>query len=60
MNRDTVQDLVCGMRFLREDARAATVWEGVTYYFCCGGCRGTFEADPGRYTRPREEQKDER
>ncbi|MEZ5417227.1 MAG: YHS domain-containing protein [Vicinamibacterales bacterium] len=23
--------------------------DGVTYYFCCGGCRTRFLADPARY-----------
>jgi Cu+-exporting ATPase len=22
---------------------------GQTYYFCCGGCRAKFAADPGKY-----------
>ena len=25
--------------------------EGVTYYFCCVGCRRAFENDPATYTR---------
>jgi YHS domain-containing protein len=23
--------------------------EGTTYYFCCAGCRQSFERDPGAY-----------
>ena len=23
--------------------------DGVTYYFCCAGCRQTFEQDPAAY-----------
>jgi P-type Cu+ transporter len=25
---------------------------GVTYYFCCGGCRARFVKDPQRYLTP--------
>jgi len=26
-----------------------TIVDGHLYYFCCGGCIGTFEADPGKF-----------
>ncbi len=25
--------------------------QGVTYYFCCAGCRQAFEADPAAYLK---------
>ena len=25
--------------------------DGVTYYFCCGGCRRAFEQDPAAYVK---------
>jgi len=24
-------------------------YEGVSYYFCCDGCRTTFQQDPAKY-----------
>jgi Cu+-exporting ATPase len=35
-----------------EGAAAAALHEGVTYYFCCPGCRRRFEADPAGYLIP--------
>ena len=42
-------DPVCGMTV--DPARTAHTYEyqGTTYYFCCGGCRGKFAADPQRF-----------
>jgi xanthine dehydrogenase accessory factor len=42
-------DPVCGMTVAVEAAGDAFVHEGVSYYFCCPGCRGRFEAEPSRY-----------
>ena len=41
-------DPVCGMTVSLASA-VTTVHEGVTYAFCCPGCRSRFEADPARY-----------
>jgi len=43
------KDPVCGMAV--DPASAAHVFEheGVKYYFCCGGCRAKFQADPEKY-----------
>ena len=30
--------------------------DGVTYYFCCAGCRREFEADPRRLRQQGEEE----
>lgn len=49
MERDTVQDPVCGMRLSRADAATSTEWDGHSYYFCCHACREAFEADPKRH-----------
>jgi len=45
-------DPVCGMTVAVEAAAATAVYEGATYFFCCPGCRGRFEADPARYLMP--------
>lgn len=51
-----VHDPVCGMDIDAEGAAARLEHDGTTYYFCCDGCRTTFEKDPSRYlSAPREE-----
>ena len=42
-------DPVCGMTVAVEAAGDAVVLDGVSYYFCCAGCRSRFEAEPSRY-----------
>jgi Cu+-exporting ATPase len=42
-------DPVCGMSVDPATARASSVHDGRTYYFCCPSCRQKFEADPQRY-----------
>ena len=44
-----VIDPVCGMTV--DPTRTAHHYEyqGTTYYFCCGGCRGKFAADPQKF-----------
>ena len=42
-------DPVCGMTVEIAGAQHTTVYNGQTYYFCCAGCRTTFEADPESY-----------
>ena len=42
-------DPVCGMTVPATTAGYPLEHDGVTYYFCCAGCRRTFEQDPDRY-----------
>ena len=45
-------DPVCGMTV---DPATSTITHdhaGTSYYFCCGGCRAKFQADPDRYLSP--------
>ena len=44
-----VADPVCGMTVDPASARHVFEHEGIKYYFCCGGCRAKFEADPAKY-----------
>jgi xanthine dehydrogenase accessory factor len=46
-------DPVCGMTVAVAGATETYVHEGVTYYFCCAGCRGRFERDPAQYVEAR-------
>jgi len=42
-------DPVCGMSVDPSAGKPSTVHAGKTYWFCCGGCKAKFEADPERY-----------
>ena len=44
-----VTDPVCGMKVDPATARHSHVHDGVTYYFCCDGCRAKFAATPAKY-----------
>lgn len=41
-------DPVCGMTVSVDGNDVTYVYDGTTYYFCCPGCRGMFEADPDK------------
>jgi Cu+-exporting ATPase len=45
----TATDPVCGMSVDPASARASTVYNGQTYYFCCPSCLRRFQQDPERY-----------
>jgi YHS domain-containing protein len=40
---------VCGMSVTIATAKHRLEHEGTTYYFCGGGCRTKFAADPSKY-----------
>ncbi len=42
-------DPVCGMSVTIAGARHQTEYDGKIWYFCCGGCKARFEADPLPY-----------
>jgi xanthine dehydrogenase accessory factor len=42
-------DPVCGMTVTIAGARHQTEYDGKIWYFCCGGCKARFEADPLPY-----------
>ncbi len=44
-------DPVCGMTVAAVPATAHAEHDGVTYYFCCAGCRSSFESEPASYAR---------
>ncbi len=44
-----VTDPVCGMTVDPATSKHRQDHDGVTYYFCCGGCRSKFAADPAKY-----------
>jgi xanthine dehydrogenase accessory factor len=49
---ETAIDPVCHMTVHIAGATHVTELEGVTYFFCCGGCRTRFLEDPQRYLAP--------
>ncbi|HUW77363.1 MAG TPA: XdhC family protein [Candidatus Nanopelagicaceae bacterium] len=44
-----ILDRVCGMIVKAEISNYPFEYEGNTYYFCCAGCRTSFEKDPVSY-----------
>ncbi|HEX9031218.1 MAG TPA: XdhC family protein [Streptosporangiaceae bacterium] len=44
-------DPVCGMTVTVGPEGRPLEYEGVTYYFCCAGCRAEFESHPASYSR---------
>jgi xanthine dehydrogenase accessory factor len=42
-------DPVCGMTVVIAGARHQTAYDDKIWYFCCGGCKARFEADPLPY-----------
>ena len=47
----TATDPVCGMAVETGPDSLALEYGGVTYYFCCAGCRDAFERDPAAYRK---------
>ncbi len=43
------KDPVCGMAVDPATTKHSLTYRGETYYFCCDGCRSSFEADPQKY-----------
>jgi P-type Cu+ transporter len=53
-NPATVTDPVCGMTVDPATSRHRFEHDGVTFHFCCAGCRDKFSADPGKYLKPKQ------
>ncbi|MEZ5909342.1 MAG: heavy metal translocating P-type ATPase [Hyphomicrobiaceae bacterium] len=53
---DTRIDPVCGMTVRTDAGKPTFEHQGVTYFFCCQGCRTKFAADPQRYLDPKPRQ----
>lgn len=46
---EKVIDPICGMTIDPKTAAASSEFNGTTYYFCCGGCKETFDKEPERF-----------
>jgi xanthine dehydrogenase accessory factor len=44
-------DPVCGMAVTADATAMPFTHDGVTYHFCCAGCRRTFEENPDAYVK---------
>jgi xanthine dehydrogenase accessory factor len=51
MEAAEVVDPVCGMTVTVGPSAYPLTSEGVTYHFCCAGCRRAFENDPAAYVK---------
>jgi len=43
------KDPICGMEVYEEKATTTSEYKGVTYYFCCKGCKVAFDKNPEKY-----------
>jgi YHS domain-containing protein len=43
------KDHVCGMEVDEKNPGAITEYQVKTYYFCCGGCKASFDRNPEKY-----------
>ncbi len=48
---DTSKCPVTGEEFTVEASSPHAEHDGKTYYFCCGGCKKKFEADPSKFVK---------
>ena len=48
---DTAKCPVSGEEFTVEASSPKVEHDGKAYYFCCGGCKKKFEADPSKYMK---------
>jgi xanthine dehydrogenase accessory factor len=47
----TSRDPVCGMTVAADRSSYPLEHQGVTYYFCCAGCRRSFQENPAAYLK---------
>ena len=44
-------DPVCGMTVMASASAMPAEHDGITYYFCCAGCRQKFNENPDAYIK---------
>ena len=47
--KQEARDSICGMMVDRTTARYTSEFRGESYYFCCAGCKQTFDQQPDKY-----------
>ena len=45
------KDPVCGMQVDPKKAAGTSEHQGNTWYFCCAGCKRTFDQNPEQYVK---------
>ena len=48
-NNGKETDPICGMLVDPQTADSSFEYDGISYYFCCGGCKKKFEAEPAAF-----------
>ncbi len=51
------KDPVCGMNIDPQSAAGKSEYKGQLYYFCCPGCKASFDKDPEKYLSSNREHK---
>lgn len=51
-----VKDPVCGMDVDENNPVATVEYDGMTYYFCCHGCKENFRQLPEHYVKSQRTQ----
>ena len=54
---ETVVCPVTNHKFEVAAAKGSSTHNGKTYHFCCGGCKGKFDADPAKYITKADDHK---
>lgn len=47
--RQEAKDPICGMTVDMRSAKHKSECDGNLFYFCCAGCKQTFDRQPGKY-----------
>ena len=50
--KQEARDPICGMTVDVSKAKHKSEFQGTTFYFCCAGCRQTFDQQPDKYALP--------
>jgi xanthine dehydrogenase accessory factor len=47
--KEEARDPICGMTVDKRTAKYKSEFDGKPFYFCCGGCKQTFDKQPDKY-----------
>jgi xanthine dehydrogenase accessory factor len=50
--KQEARDPICGMTVDAGKAKHKSEFQGTTFYFCCAGCKQTFDKQPDKYSLP--------
>ena len=49
LTQQAAKDPICGMSVDMANAKHKSEYDGRSFYFCCAGCKRTFDAEPEKY-----------